>query len=167
MGNQTYDQISIPRNWWEVKLCCAFSLELGLKGVQVARNIAKVGMHACISNGHPNLWSNFNSWNCSKGKLHQTISLRFVLKEGKIGLNITKFGMHYYLPSGYQNLRSNFNFKKLAKSETLSCTFVKLACNPQNSCNVLGLGLTKFDRGPKWLAIPKKSTCRLISQMGT
>ena len=27
-------------------------------------------------------------------------------------------------------------------------------------CNVLDLVLTKFDRGPKWLAIPKKSTCR-------
>ena len=27
----------------------------GLKGVQIARNIAKVGVHIFISNGHPNL----------------------------------------------------------------------------------------------------------------
>ena len=61
MGIQIYDQISIIRNCSKVKLCHAFSLGLGLKVVKIAWNITKVGVDACLSNGHPNLWSSFNS----------------------------------------------------------------------------------------------------------
>ena len=50
-----YDQISILRNWSEVKLRHAFSLELGLKVVKIAWNVVKFGVHSCLSNGHPNL----------------------------------------------------------------------------------------------------------------
>ena len=50
-----YDQISIIRNWSKVKLRHAFSLGLGLKVVKTAWNIVKVGVHAYLSNGHPNL----------------------------------------------------------------------------------------------------------------
>ena len=63
MGIQIYDQISIPRNWSKVKLSCAVSVGLGLKGVKIAQNVANVGMHACISNMHPNLRLGFNSEN--------------------------------------------------------------------------------------------------------
>ena len=52
---QIYDQISIIRNCSKVKLCHDFSLELGIKVVKIAWNVAKVGVHACLSNGHPNL----------------------------------------------------------------------------------------------------------------
>ena len=55
MGFQIYDQISIIRNCSKVKLHHAFSLGLGLKVVKIAWNVAKVGVHAFLSNGHPNL----------------------------------------------------------------------------------------------------------------
>ena len=61
MGIQIYDQISIVRKLSKVKLRRAFSLEFGLKRVQLAQIIEKIGVHACISSGHPNLSSNFNS----------------------------------------------------------------------------------------------------------
>ena len=55
MGIQIYDQISIIRNCSKVKLCHAFSLGLGLKVVKIVWNIVKVGVHAYLSNGHPNI----------------------------------------------------------------------------------------------------------------
>ena len=55
MGVQINDQISIIRNYPKVKLRHAFSLGLGLKVVKIAWNVVKVGMHTCLSNGHPNL----------------------------------------------------------------------------------------------------------------
>ena len=55
MGIEIYDQISIIRNYSKVKLRHAFSLGLGLKVVKIAWNVVKVGVHACLSNGHPNL----------------------------------------------------------------------------------------------------------------
>ena len=128
MGIQIYDQISIARKLSKVKLHRAFSLEFDLKQVKIDRNIAKFGVHACISTGHPNLWSNFSIlgiW--SKVKLHHAVSLRFGVKEGKRALNITKFGMHCYLPNGHLNIWSYFNSKNLVKRETLSCAFTKVA----------------------------------------
>ena len=44
----------------------------------------------------------------------------------KITLNIVKFGVHCYLPNAKINLRSNFNYKKLLKSETLSCVLARV-----------------------------------------
>ena len=111
MGIQIYNQISIARKLSKVKLHRAFSLEFGLKRLQIAQNIAKFGFHACISTGHPNLCSNFNSGNLVKSET----------------LNITKFGMHSYLPNGHLNIWSYFNSKKLVKWETLSCTFAKVS----------------------------------------
>ena len=55
MGIEIYDQISIIRNYSKVKLCHAFSLGLGLKVVKIAWDAAKVGVHACLLNEHPNL----------------------------------------------------------------------------------------------------------------
>ena len=55
MGILIYDQISIIRNCSKVKIRHAFSLGLVLKVVKIAWNVAKVGMHACLSNGNPNL----------------------------------------------------------------------------------------------------------------
>ena len=52
---QIYDQISIMRNWSEVKIHRAFFPRVGLKGVQIAQTIAKVGVHIFIADGHPNL----------------------------------------------------------------------------------------------------------------
>ena len=62
MDIQIYEQISILRNCPEVKLCLAVSLGLGLKEVKIiAQNVAKFGVHDCLSNGHPNLLSSFHS----------------------------------------------------------------------------------------------------------
>ena len=75
---------------------CIFA-RVGIKRVQIAWNIAKVGVHILYQMGiqiydqipTPRIWS--------KVKLHHSISLRFALKEGKIALNITKIFMHSYL----------------------------------------------------------------------
>ena len=61
MGIQIYDQILIIRNCSKVKLRHAFSLGLGLKVVKITGNVAKVGVHACLSNGHPNILSTIKS----------------------------------------------------------------------------------------------------------
>ena len=60
MGIQIYDQISIPRNYSQVKLRCMVSLALTINEVKISWNIAKVGVHACLSNGQPNLSSSFS-----------------------------------------------------------------------------------------------------------
>ena len=44
-----------------MKLLYAILLGLGLKGVKIVRKDVKVCMHVCLSNGHPNIRSNFNS----------------------------------------------------------------------------------------------------------
>ena len=127
MGIQIYDQISIARKLSKVKLCRAFSLEFGLKRVQIARNIAKLACTLVYQMGIQifDQISILGIW--SKVKLHHAVLLRFGLKEGKRALNITKFGMHSYLPNGHLNLWSYFNSKKLVKRETLSCAFAKVA----------------------------------------
>ena len=48
---------------------------MGLKAVKIAWNIAKVGVHAFLSNMHPNILSGFNSENLVKA---ETASYRFV-----------------------------------------------------------------------------------------
>ena len=55
MGIEIYDQISIIRNYSKVKLRHAFLVALDLKVVKIACNIAKVDVHAFLSNGYPNL----------------------------------------------------------------------------------------------------------------
>jgi hypothetical protein len=58
---QIYSQFSFPRSWSKMKRDRAFSLELGLNGKKIARNVTKVGVDACLPMGHPNLFSNLNS----------------------------------------------------------------------------------------------------------
>ena len=55
MHFKRYDQILIPIIFLKVKLRRAISQRLGLKGVKIARNVAKVGVHAYLSIGHPNI----------------------------------------------------------------------------------------------------------------
>ena len=72
-----YKKISILRNCSKVKLCRAVSQGLGLKGVKIiAQNVANFGMHDCLSNGHPNLWSSFDS---KKYVKNETPSYNFVM----------------------------------------------------------------------------------------
>ena len=83
MGIQTYDQISILRNCSKVKLHCTVSLGLGLKEVKIAWNIVKVGVHACVSNGKPNLSSSFSFEKLFKSESPPCGFARFWLKWGE------------------------------------------------------------------------------------
>ena len=123
---QIYDQISIIRNYSKLKLRHTFSLGLGLKVVKIAWNVAKVHVHACLSNGHPNRWSSSILRTWSKVKLHHVVLLGFGLKEPKIALNIVKVDMHSYLPNSHLNLWSNFIFEILVESESPSCGLVRV-----------------------------------------
>ena len=103
MGIPIYVQISIIRIYSKVKLRQAFSLGLGLKVIKIAWNVVKVGVHACLSNGQPNLSSSFNSQNLVKS---ETPSCGFVRVWLKGVENNSK----------HLNLRPNFNSKKFVKS---------------------------------------------------
>jgi len=109
-----------------VKLCCAVSLGLGTKGVKIAQNVVKVGVHTRLSNGNPNLWSNLDFNKLVKIETRRPVSLGFGLKEAKITLTMVKVGVHSCLPNGHLNLWLNFNSKKLVKSEISSCGFAKV-----------------------------------------
>ena len=123
---QIYDQTSIQRNWSKVKLCCAVSIGLGIKGVKIAQNVVKVGMHTRLSNGHPNLWSNLNFNKLVKIETCCSVSLGFGLKKAEITPYMAKVGVHSCLPNGHLNLWLNFNSEKLVKSEISSCGFAKV-----------------------------------------
>ena len=109
-----------------MKLCHVDSLRLGLHGVKIAQNVVKVGVHSYLSNGHPNLWSSFNSKKLVKSETPSCSFVRVWLKGPKIALNIMNVSVHSYPPNAYLNLWLNSNSKKLVKSETPSCCFAKV-----------------------------------------
>ena len=123
---QIYDQISILRNCLKGKLRRAVSTGLSLKGVKIAWNIAKVGVHACLFNMHRNIWSGLNSKDLVKAETASCSFLGFGLKMAKIALNIVKIGMHSYFPNADLNLWLNFNFEKLVKREFRCAVFLML-----------------------------------------
>ena len=108
-----------------MKLCCAILLRLGLKGVKIFWNVMKVHVYACLSDGHSNLWSNFNSKKSLKSETLSSDSLGLSLKKVKIAQNVAKVGVHAFLSSGHPNLWSSLNSEKLVKSKTPSFSFVK------------------------------------------
>ena len=89
-----YDQILILTNWSKVKLHRAVSLWLGLNGVKIAQKITKVGLHARLSNGNPNLWSNFNSVKLVKSETPSCGFSRVGFKRGQNSSSVAKVGMH-------------------------------------------------------------------------
>jgi hypothetical protein len=66
-----------------LKLDRAFSLDLGLKGEKIARNVTKVGVDACLPMGHPKLFSNFNSERLDKVETRSCVFARLGLKGGE------------------------------------------------------------------------------------
>ena len=110
-------------------------LRLGLKGVKIFWNVVKVCMYTCLSNGNPNLWSNFNSKKLLKVKLCHVVSLQLGLKGVKIAWNVVKASVHAYLSNGYQNIWSRFNFENLVKSETPLCGFVRVLLKGAENCS--------------------------------
>ena len=87
-----------------MKLHHAVSLRLGLKGVKIARSVVKVGVHASLSNGHPNLSSNFNSEKLVRSEAPPCSFARVGLKGVQIGRNLAKFGVHIFISNGNPNL---------------------------------------------------------------
>ena len=121
-----YDQILIPRNWSRVKLCHAVSLRLGLKGLKIAQNIMKVGVDAYLSNGHPNLWSNFYSKKLVRSETPPCIFTRVGLEGVQIARTIAKVGVHIFISNGHPDLWSNFNSENVVKIEIPSFDFAKV-----------------------------------------
>ena len=79
------------------------STELGLKGVKIARNVVKVGVHACISCIQTyDQVSILRIW--SKLRLHRAVLLGFDLRMPKIALNIVKVGTNSYFPNARLNI---------------------------------------------------------------
>ena len=109
-----------------MKLRCAVSPRLVLKVVKIARSVAKVGLHPSLSNGHPNLWSNFNSKKLVKSETPSCIFARVGLKGVQIAQNIAKVGVHVFISNGHPNIWSNFNFEKLFRRETSSFIFARV-----------------------------------------
>ena len=99
-----YDQILISRNWSRVKLRHAVSLRLGLKGVKIAQNVAKIGVHAYLLNGQPNLSSNFNSKKLVRSETSSCLFARVGLKGFQIAQTIAKVVLHVFISNEHLNL---------------------------------------------------------------
>ena len=126
MDIQIYDQVWILRIWSKVKLHRVILLGFGLKELKIAMNIMKVGMHSYLSNGHPNLWSNFNSEKLVRSETPSCIFAKVGLEGVQIARTIAKVGVHVFISNGHPNLWSNFNSENLVKSETPSSDFAKV-----------------------------------------
>ena len=87
-----------------MKLRCVVLPRLGLKGVKIAQSVAKVGVHASLSNGNPNLCSNFNSEKLVRSETPSCIFARVGLKGVQIARNIAKVGVHVFISNGHPNL---------------------------------------------------------------
>ena len=96
-----------------MKLHHVVSIGLGLKGVKIARNIAKVGVHACLSNMHPNLWSSFNYENLVKAETASCSFVRVFLKD------VENSSQHR--ESWHAILFSKCGFKSMIKNVKLRC----------------------------------------------
>ena len=119
---------------------------------KIAQNPLKVCMHGYLSNGYLNSLSNFAYKNVEKiASLRPLLDQLWIMT--KITSNLVKVSVQCYLPNAKINLRSNFNSKKLVKKVKL-CRVVLLVFGLKGvkifwNVNILGLGLTKFDQGPK------------------
>ena len=61
---------------------CGFN-RVGLKGVKIAWNVTKGGVHACLSNMHPDIWSGLNSKNLVKAETASCSFVRVWLKDSE------------------------------------------------------------------------------------
>ena len=87
-----------------MKLHHVVLLRLGLKGVKIAQNIAKDGVHSYLSNGHPNLRSNFNYKKLVRRETLLCIFARVGLEGVQIAQTIAKAGVHVFISNGHPNL---------------------------------------------------------------
>ena len=87
-----------------MKLHHAVSLRFGLQGVKIAQNVVKVGVHSYLSNGHPNLCSNFNYEKLVRSESSSFIFARVGLEGFQIAQTIAKVGVHVFISNGHPNL---------------------------------------------------------------
>ena len=87
-----------------MKLHHAVFLGLGLQGVKIAQNVAKVGVHGYLSNGHPNLRSNFNSEKLVRSETPSFIFARVGLEGFQIDQTIANVCVHVFISNGHPNL---------------------------------------------------------------
>ena len=110
--------------------------EVGIKGGEIFYNVLKFHVHACLSNGHSNLWSNFNYTKLLKSETSSCLLARVGLKGGQNSLrtlkkvdqdfprsrivqNPLKVFVHGYLSNKYLNSPSNFTYKKVKQIASL------------------------------------------------
>ena len=109
-----------------MKLRRAVSIGLGLKGVKIARNVTKVGVHASLPNMHPNIWSAFNSENLVKAKTASFSFVRVLLKDAKNSSQHHESWHALLFSKCWFKSMIKFNFEKLLKRETSLCGFAKV-----------------------------------------
>ena len=117
-------------------LSCAFT-KVALKGSEIAQNIAKVSVYTCLLKWVPKSTFKFHFWKSPQKCIFST----FVWPSLNEGQNSSK---------SHKNRCPCLSLKWVSK------IYFKIWIFRQwKKCNDLGLGLTKFDWCPKWLAIPK------------
>ena len=97
---------------------------------KIAQNLARIGVHAYLSNGYIHLLLNFNSRKLGKVKLFSPLFDQVWLRS-KIAWKSPKVYFLSYILNGYLNPLSNLNSERVNKSEFLN------------------LGLTNLEQGLK------------------
>ena len=110
-------------------LSCAFA-KVALKGGEIARNVAKVSVDACLLKWVPKSTFKFHFW-----KRRQKCILPWFdhpWLRAKIAPNIIKICVHAYLSNGYLNRLSKLNSKR-----------------ESTKVHIFNLGWTNIEWGPK------------------
>jgi hypothetical protein len=93
----------------------AFSLDLGLKGVKIARNITKVGVDARLPMGHPNPFSNLNSEMLVKVETRSCVFARLGLKGGENSSERHESWREHLSTNGTSKSMLNFQFREVGQ----------------------------------------------------
>jgi hypothetical protein len=101
----------------------AFSLELGLNGKKIARNVTKVGVDACLPMGHPNLFSNFNSEKLVKVENLLCVFARLGLKGRENSLERHESWHAHLSTNGTSKSILKFQFREVGQSRNPTMRF--------------------------------------------
>jgi hypothetical protein len=116
---QNYSQISIPRSLSKLKLDRAFSLDLGLKGVKLARNLTKVVVRKCLQMGHPKQCSIFNY-----EKLVKVETRLYVFGRGENSLEHHESWCGCLSTNGTSKTILKFQFQEIGQSRNATMHFL-------------------------------------------
>jgi hypothetical protein len=113
---QNYSQISIPRSSSNSKRHHAFSLDLGLKCVKLARKIMKVVVRTCLQMRHPNLFSNLNCGKLVKVENRPSVFPRLGLKGCEIRSERHESWRAHLSTNGTSKSMLNFQFREFGQN---------------------------------------------------